>query len=449
MRLSKVQIRDALVALGFIVGLTGFVGFGWVEHSTVTTGDVNWLARAATVGLAVLGTSILTGVRMFALALSLTATGIGIAAAVPRLIQGHLASALVVLGVGLGAAVTVAFLDTVFWRLWGKENPADKAMRETPSQPETKIGDWVIAHRKGGIIWVLIAIGLMFYFETEFGRTTDTLNIGNQITTVDINHIDPAFEGKPVRIFGPLNAPGIAVDSEFGVSVEAPKLVRRVEMLQWLSVSEGGKRYDRKRWLSELSRRSRNGGLEMPLPGRVFALDGTVGDWQLPSQTLARLQGEPQTVNLDQSIVDRIQHVLGRSTRRVGDRLETVVDPENPQIGDVRIWYEAIRAPTVSAIGTQSGRSLAWFEAASDVRLLEIASGDRSARELIGMTMTNQHREDFVQRWFERTFAFGCLFGGLVFVSGYIPASWKRRLVFAAGMTALVGGFVTVVPWLV
>ncbi|MBP3531846.1 MAG: hypothetical protein J6K25_11805, partial [Thermoguttaceae bacterium] len=85
-----------------------------------------------------------------------------------------------------------------------------------------------------GFLFVLAAIALLFWNEGRTVNRAKALNEGaSAVITVDAAKVDPQNDGKLVHVSGEVATADVLEDLKFGVSVNAIKLVRKVESFQW------------------------------------------------------------------------------------------------------------------------------------------------------------------------------------------------------------------------
>ena len=85
-----------------------------------------------------------------------------------------------------------------------------------------------------GFVLVLASIALLFWNEGRTVNRAKALNEGaSAVITVDAAKVDPQNDGKLVCVAGEVATADVLEDLKFGVSVNAIKLVRKVESFQW------------------------------------------------------------------------------------------------------------------------------------------------------------------------------------------------------------------------
>ena len=85
-----------------------------------------------------------------------------------------------------------------------------------------------------GILIVVVAIAVLFWNEGRTIKRTKALKeVAKVAVSVDPQTIDDANEGKPIHTSGDVVTEDVVSDPEFGISLKALRLDRKVEMYQW------------------------------------------------------------------------------------------------------------------------------------------------------------------------------------------------------------------------
>jgi hypothetical protein len=86
----------------------------------------------------------------------------------------------------------------------------------------------------GGVVLLLVAFGLQFWNESRTQRRDALLGEARgSVQIADAAQPSAAHEGRLVHVSGEATSATPVVDADFGVSVPALALRRRVEMYQW------------------------------------------------------------------------------------------------------------------------------------------------------------------------------------------------------------------------
>src|SRR5262245_25115670 len=85
-----------------------------------------------------------------------------------------------------------------------------------------------------GLVLFVVAFPILFWNEGNSVKTAKSLEEGaGVVVTVAADSVAAANDGKLVHLNGEATTTETLADDEFGVSVNAIKLIRGVEMYQW------------------------------------------------------------------------------------------------------------------------------------------------------------------------------------------------------------------------
>ena len=292
----------------------------------------------------------------------------------------------------------------------------------------------------GGAAMFFIAFPLMFWNECSSVETAKSLTEGaGLVVDVSADAVDPGHEGALVHVAGEARTSEILSDDAFGVSLNALKLSRSVEMYQWeqksQSKTEGSKKtttYDyTQTWSSSAIDSSRfeepaghtNPGAIPYEAGSWLARDVKLGAFSLSSAQLADLPaGEVFRPEVS-------GHTLHDSYIYMG------ADPTRPAIGDVRIRYTALKPGVVSVVAQQSGQSFTPYQTKAGKKISMIKVGSHPAEEMFA----DAQSANVVGTWVLRFVAFMMVFVGLNLILGPLRVVADRvpfvGRIFGAGLS--------------
>lgn len=326
-----------------------------------------------------------------------------------------------------------------------------------------------------GIILFIASFPLLWMNEGCAVKTAKGLDQGRkELVQVATDRIDPANNDKLVYLTGMVVARGNASDSTFGISVpSAIRLNRNVEMYQWDEESHtetktelGGKEKKvttytyRKEWSGSQQSSSnfkKPAGHENPTmvykSESFFAPGLTLGAFQLPRDLAGSISGGSA---LEPSLLTKLtsMEVRGKTGTVVGDMVY-FGNPDDPEVGDIRITFHSIPETEVSIIAMQKGKSFAPFitEYGTDLYFLE--TGVKKAEDMIS------HQEDVntMKTWAIRAGGIFLMYTGvamilrplatlvsvLPFLEGIIGFGTS---LIAAGITFLFGLLTIALAWI-
>ena len=235
-----------------------------------------------------------------------------------------------------------------------------------------------------GVFLFFGCIGLLWWNEGRAVDRTATLMSGrNLVLSVPADRPDSGNDGKLVHVAGMAATAQTLEDPIFRVKAQALRLVRNVEMFQWIEEREtrtvkqlgGSEREEtiyryRTAWSdapvdsSAFKLASEHRNPAMPLRRAVFqAGDIAVGAFRLSSRFRDMLSGEA-----DYPLTDAIQGELPPSLaadfRLSGSEL-IKGDPADPRVGDIRVHYTWIAPTEISVVGRQAGSDLGPYRTAT------------------------------------------------------------------------------------
>lgn len=223
-----------------------------------------------------------------------------------------------------------------------------------------------------GIILFLIAFPLLFWNEGRALKRYKTLKEGGAaVLSVTSDSIDAANSGKLIHVTGRADTAATLTDSVFGVSANAIKLKRVVEMYQWkeTSRSETKKKLGggtetvttyaySKIWSDEpISSAGFKKPTEHQNPGSIpyesaelTADKVTLGAYVLSPSLVGRIQNfESLAVGSDTPLPENLK---GKAKLQDGG-FYIGADPASPQVGDTRIKFKVSKPTDVSVIAKQ------------------------------------------------------------------------------------------------
>ncbi len=214
------------------------------------------------------------------------------------------------------------------------------------------IGGYVWLHKRNAPVETPVATG------AKTQPPVDALHVAT-------DKIDPANEGRIVKIDGTLSVVKPPRDTQLGIGADAVMLLRFAEMLQWQEHCAGTNCTYQEVWspLAIDSRKFRQPeGHRNPerLPitsGRFSAGEMRLGAFAVDAAALGnyRLDSALQTKPVPYPVKDaQLPSNLAVSFREVNGVLYAG-DPEHRAVGDVRVSYRIIPSGSVELTGTQRG----------------------------------------------------------------------------------------------
>jgi hypothetical protein len=230
---------------------------------------------------------------------------------------------------------------------------------------------------------VLLLAGLLLAVSTERGLAgfhAAAARHGGQVLDLGADGgPQPGDQGLMVRVSGMAQVVEAPLDAQFNQQVDTPGLVRRVAMFQWHEVSAGGPPVYEQDWIdhpvdsSGFAPGHANPG-RFPLQGqRIDAGQVRVGRFVLSREIQRALPGSVP-VSPD---MRRLPANLAASFSLYHDALVTSANPSRPQIGDLRVSWEAVPVQAVTVVAQVDGNRLVPAGHAADGKGFEVQVGDR------------------------------------------------------------------------
>lgn len=258
----------------------------------------------------------------------------------------------------------------------------------------------------GGFLF-LAAFPLLFLNEGCHVKEMKALAQGeSEVIPVDPDTVDPANEGKLVHMIGEVETDAELRDPDFGVSWNAIKLERAVEMYQWeesqetREVKRAGGSTEREstytykeNWSPRLMDSSKfkhpaehENPVQMRFQSETWAAsDVFLGAFMLSGSLIDAID-ELTEVALGEPERAAIPADLASETTLSGGEFYVGWDPASPEIGDLRISYRKVSAPqTVSLYSAQRGNSFVPYVAQNGRTLERLQLGAHSAQEMFAV----------------------------------------------------------------
>ncbi|WP_378949079.1 TMEM43 family protein [Mesorhizobium sp. ANAO-SY3R2] len=297
-----------------------------------------------------------------------------------------------------------------------------------------------------GLILVVAMVVVLFWNEGRAVTTSRSLAEGASIVaSVSADSVDPANDGKLVHVSGPVKASEGLVDEDFAIAAEGVRLVREVEMYQWVEHSKsetqtklGGSEetvttysyakewQDRAIDSSEFKQPANHENPSMEIEGTSFQIaEGSLGAFTLDEEVL-NLIGNSQKLAVKPNQIAAIEAAFAGSERvSVADgRIFLGANASSPAIGDYRIGYSLVPLGDISIVGEQSGSGFTAYQTVAGDQLLMVDSGKVSAADMFAEAV----RGNTILTWLLRAgcllllaLGFGLLLGPLGVLADVIP----------------------------
>jgi hypothetical protein len=278
-----------------------------------------------------------------------------------------------------------------------------------------------------GLILFVAAFPLLFWNEGRAVKRYKTLKEGGgAVVSVAADSVDPANEGRLVHLTGKAETDDVLTDAAFGVTANAVKLRRTVEMYQWEQneQSETKKKIGggtetvtsytyAKTWSdhaissADFKKPGHENPGAMPYESEEWvAANVTLGAFSLSRSLVGRISGyEPLPLQGDYPLPAEI----GGRARVHNSGLYLGKDPFSPQIGDVRVSFQLVKPTQVSIVSRQVGDTFEPYTASTGGTLELLQLGTRTAEAMF----QSAHASNRMLTWLLRVLGFILMLAGL------------------------------------
>lgn len=248
-----------------------------------------------------------------------------------------------------------------------------------------------------GLALIVGMIVLLFWNEGRAVQTEKALAEGaGAVVLVDNAPVDPANEGKLIHVSGPVVTGQVLTDDAFGVAAEGIRLVRTVQMFQWVESESSEKKTTlgggedtvttytyKKEWKegrvdsADFKQPDNHQNPQAALESQSYQIDdGTLGDFALTESVLDQVGGAKDypIKNAELGAIEAA-NTLGVPVALVDGVIVTGANPASPSVGDLRIAYQLVPLGDISIIAQQSGDSFAPYQTQAGDALQLVDSG--------------------------------------------------------------------------
>ncbi len=360
-------------------------------------------------------------------------------------------------------------------------------MEDQNTFTETSTESWG-ARIMGSISSVLVGIALflaafivLWFNEGRAVKTSKGLDDGlSQVVSVDANKIDQVNSGKLIHLVGEVKTTKTLEDNEFGISTNALKLKRSVQMFQWTEKKESKKdknmggsekttstyKYT-KEWSSSLLNSSEfkvqanhTNPHGFPFGKYTKTTDmATLGEFKLSKSLLYKLGGfeylplngdnikklenaQIITEGADNSVVNKV--FIGKGS------------VSEPQIGDTKVFFEVVKSGgDYSMMARQIKNTFEPFTTTTGSTIEIIESGVKSSDTMFSSAQSRNSTLTWILRvvgFFMMTFGLSLIFKPLVILADVLPilgSLLDMGLLLISGLISFAFSFTTIaIAWI-
>ncbi len=289
-----------------------------------------------------------------------------------------------------------------------------------------------------GIVLFVAAFPVLFLNEGRAVKTAKALQEGKTaVVEASTEAIDSEHEGQFVHVVGQATTDAVLEDELFGVSVNAIRLDRHVEMLQWREREDretrkqfGGKTETvttfsyTQAWSPELINSSRfheatthQNPTDIPFQQQTKETsDVFVGPYRLPKSLIQQITTtQPLEVKLEE-----VQKEWAEGLRPYNDAKTNYKgfywsrsNDTGSQIGDVRVLFAVTRPTEVSIMAQQTRDTFTPFVASNGRPLNMLTVGNATAEQMIATSAA----QNSMWTWILRAVGAMVMFAGIILVT--------------------------------
>ncbi|MBN1532123.1 MAG: TMEM43 family protein [Spirochaetes bacterium] len=283
-----------------------------------------------------------------------------------------------------------------------------------------------------GILLFIAAFPVLFMNEGCAVKIAKGLEEGaGKVISLKEAKVDSANNGKLVHLTGEATTTDTVNDPVLGISENAIRIIRTVQMYQWKEESSsktekklgGGTetvteyRYV-KDWSSSVinSNNFRRSGYTNPAAMEISAetfnaQNVTLGDFSLPKGLIDQItQGEP--VQMTQEKLAALPGNLQGRAQLSGNEIYVGNNPASPQIGDLKISVTVVKPQNVSIVAQQQGNTFSPYQTEQETTIFMLNSGTVGAAQMFQQAQSSNR----TRTWIVRLVGFILMFAGLSMV---------------------------------
>ncbi|MBQ9463408.1 MAG: TMEM43 family protein [Bacteroidales bacterium] len=296
-----------------------------------------------------------------------------------------------------------------------------------------------------GMGFLLLIVGTVLLFWNE-GRTVKTTRMLKEAQKACVELSDPSsvnaeLNGKMIHATGFASTDEILTDSQFGLSLNAIKLIRNTEYYQWVEHQStetrdkvgGGQEtittytYS-KEWVStpvnssgfeDPDYRNISNDVLLNVDGKTWqAQNVSFGAYRLPDGLISQMNNvQPLVVELPDDVRLKYEADFHREfdvaegetfVHPSGNVLYLGINPGSPKVGDVRVTYSKVLPGDVSILAVANGNTFEKFVARNGYSMMTLQDG------VIGMEsmFATEHSGNKTMAWILRLVGILMIFFG-------------------------------------
>lgn len=253
-----------------------------------------------------------------------------------------------------------------------------------------------------GVLLIIGMIAALWWNEGRAVQTQRSLQEGSGlVVSVPAESVDPANEGQLIHTSGPLSSASELSDAVFQVTAEGVRLVRNVEMYQWIESSStetqqslgGGETRtttytytadwsDRHHDSTRFQEAASHYNPPMAYGSESFRLESAeLSAFSVGRNVLDRVGGS-ERLSLEPAHAELLQDTVEGEASIQNGAIYLGEDPAFPWIGDLRVSFEVVPFQEISVVGAQQDGAITSYGTQAGDSLLLVSHGIVPAQEM-------------------------------------------------------------------
>ena len=238
-----------------------------------------------------------------------------------------------------------------------------------------------------GIVIFAVGFPVLWLNEGRAVKTAKKINFAKEnVVAISVDNVDRANEAKLVQLSGKVKTADTLLDSVFGLSVNAIKLIRSVEIYQWEETVEsktvkklGGKKETKKTYTYSKQWSSHLTNSNSFKKQNFVNSEGKTISHQNPSQMKYTSSTQvAKNVKLGAfRLSDSLKNKISKASNCIANKIPTSFndpiqlvnghyfigkDASTPMVGDLKVKFKTVDAQDVSVMARQSGDKLGAYQ---------------------------------------------------------------------------------------
>ena len=251
-----------------------------------------------------------------------------------------------------------------------------------------------------GIVLFIAATALLWWNEGNAKKTADAIKGFDKacVDVADMSKVDPALNGQPIHAVAVAKTDEVLSDPDFGISVNAIRLVRDVEYYQWVETStsetkdkigggqETGTTYNyHKEWVS--SPVNSDNFKDPDYQGSNFVRanisDNSVSAQKVDFGAYVLPERMINSIPANTEVSVPITLANGEDIFVLNDTVYYGEEPDSPAVGDVRVTFRKADGGEASILAQVKGNTFEPYQHKNGKTIMTLSMGNLSQAQMI------------------------------------------------------------------